>query len=153
MARDLCKEKHRGIFKIPTLAQSDFTRAVLLRQIGSHSGLILDANLNWLSKIPTRLLPALEVFSLNMIISRNITSSGILLSISTFPVGMNLLLLIQFLVTHLPSMMEAPWPTSLLEKILKCVILMGSRCKTVYHHTLSQHQDQRCHGYHHHRWW
>ena len=44
-----------------------FTRAVLLRKIGSHSELILDGNPTKLSKKLTRLLPGLEVLSLNMI--------------------------------------------------------------------------------------
>ena len=35
-----------------------------------------------------------------------------------FPGGMNMLLLIQSLVPHLTSMMEAPWSSSLLEKTL-----------------------------------
>ena len=42
-------------------------RAILLRKIGSHSGLILDGNLNRLSKKPTKLVPGLEVVSLTMI--------------------------------------------------------------------------------------
>ena len=44
-----------------------FTRAILLRKIGSFSGLILDGSPNKLSKTLTRLLPGLEVLSLNMI--------------------------------------------------------------------------------------
>ena len=79
-------------------------------------GPFLDGNLNRLSKAPTRLPQCLEVPFHNMIISRSISSPGILFS--TFPGGMNLLLLIQSLVTCLPSMMEAPWPRSLLERTL-----------------------------------
>ena len=43
-----------------------FTRAILLRKIGSPSGL-MDGNLNKLSKTTTRFLPGLEVLFLNMI--------------------------------------------------------------------------------------
>ena len=39
-------------------------------------------------------------------------------SVRTFPGGMNLLLLIQSLVIHLPSMKAVPWSSSLLERIL-----------------------------------
>ena len=45
-----------------------FTRAIQLRKTKNHSGLILDGNLNRLSKTPTRLLPGLEVLPLNMVI-------------------------------------------------------------------------------------
>ena len=58
----------------------------------------------------------LDVLSLNMVFSRNVSSPGTLFS--TFLGGMNLLLLILSLVTHLPSMMELPWPNSLLERTL-----------------------------------
>ena len=44
-----------------------FTRAIQLRKIGSHSGLILDGNLKRLSNTPTRLVPGLEALSLNLI--------------------------------------------------------------------------------------
>ena len=84
-------------------------------KIGHHSGLILDGNPNKLSKTPTRLPHALEVLSLNMITSRNISSPGILFS--TIPGGMNQLLTLSP-VTHLPSMMEVPWPSSLLARTL-----------------------------------
>ena len=90
------------------------TRAILLRKIGNHSGLILDGNLNRSSKRPTGLPQGLEVLSHNMVMSRSISSPGILFS--TFPGGLNLLLLIQSLVTHLPSMMEVPSPSCLLER-------------------------------------
>ena len=94
----------------------------------------LDGNLNRLSKTPTRLPHSLVVLYLNMIISRTISSPGILFS--TFPGGMNLLLLIQCLVTHLPSMMEVPWPNSLLERTLECVMLMEHKLETVHQQTL-----------------
>ena len=83
------------------------TKQILLRKIGNHLVFILDGNLNRLSKPPTRSPHTLEVLSLNLIISRNILSPGILFS--TFPGGMNLLLLILSLLMHLPSMMEVPW--------------------------------------------
>ena len=75
------------------------TRLTLLRLIGNPADPILDGNLNNLSKIHTRLPQGLEVLSLNMITSRNISSPGILFSM--FPGGMNLLLLIQSIVTNL----------------------------------------------------
>ena len=93
-----------------------YTRAILLRKIGNHSGPFLDGNINRLSKTPTRLPHVLEVLSLNMITSRKASSPAILFS--TFPGGINLLLLILSLVTHLPSMMEVPWPSTSLERIL-----------------------------------
>ena len=74
---------------------------------GNSSSNILDGNLNNLPKPHTRLPQNLEVQSLNMVTSRQISSPGILLS--TFVGGTNLLLLILSIVTHLPSMMETPW--------------------------------------------
>ena len=93
-----------------------FTRAILLRRMGSHSGLILDGNLNRSSKTPTRLPQGLEVLSHNMITSRSISSPQILFL--TLSEGMNLLLQIQSLVTHLPSMVEVPLSASLSERTL-----------------------------------
>ena len=77
---------------------------------------ILDGNQNKLSKTPTKSPHSLEVLSLNMITSRSLLSPGTLFS--TSPRGMNLLLLTQSLVTCLSSIMEVPWPDSLLESIL-----------------------------------
>ena len=111
------------------------TRAILLRRIGHHSVLILDGNLSRISKTPTRLPHSLVVLYLNMITSRNISSPGILFS--TFPGGMNLLLLIQCLVTHLPSMMVLPWPNSLFERTLECVMLIEHKPETVHQQTLT----------------
>ena len=67
------------------------TRLTLLRLIGNPSSPHLDGNLNNLPKIHTRLPQGLEVLSLSMITSRNISSPGVLFS--TFLGGMNLLLL------------------------------------------------------------
>ena len=86
-----------------------FTSTIL-----SRSDLILIGNLNRLSKIPTRLPQGFEELSPNMISSRSISRLGI--QVLTFPGGMNLLLLIQSLVTHLPSMIKVAWPSSLLER-------------------------------------
>ena len=72
-------------------------------------------------------LHALEALFPDMTTSRNISSLGI--QSSTSPEEMSQLPLTPFSVTHQPSMMEVPWPNSLLARTLWYVMLMESKAK------------------------